>query len=71
MGLEGMTNEEMLELVNMHHCEMGKWGNVTNELEYVKDASAKGRPPGSPGTHPEGGEGGSSRGAIPGIIVDW
>lgn len=48
MGLEGMTNEEMLELVNMHHSEMGKWGNVTNELEDVKDARAKGRPPRKP-----------------------
>lgn len=49
MGLEGMTNEEMLELVNMHHCAMSKWGNVTNELEYVKDARvAKGQPAGGP-----------------------
>ena len=45
MGLEGMTNEEMLELVNMHHRAMSKPGDVTNEPKYVKDVNvAEGQP---------------------------
>lgn len=39
MGLEGMTNEEMLELVNMHHRAMSKARDITNEPKYVKDVN--------------------------------
>lgn len=50
MGLEGMTNKEMLELVNMHHRAMSKPGDVTNEPECVKDVNvAEGQPLGGLG----------------------
>lgn len=50
MGLEGMTNEEMLELVNMHHRAMSKARDMTNEPKYVKDVNvAEGQPLGCPG----------------------
>lgn len=50
MGLEGMTNEEMLELVNMHHCAMSKARDTTNEPKYVKGVNvAEGQPLGGPG----------------------
>lgn len=50
MGLEGMTNEEMLELVNMHHRAMSKARDTTNEPKYVKGVNvAEGRPLGGPG----------------------
>lgn len=50
MGLEGMTNEEMLELVNMHHRAMSKARDTTNEPKYVKGVNvAEGQPLGSPG----------------------
>lgn len=50
MGLEGMTNEKMLELVNMHHHAMSKMEDVTNEPKYVKDVNvAEGQPLGGLG----------------------
>lgn len=42
MGLEGMTNEEMLELVNMHQRAMSKSVDVTNEPKYVKGVNVAG-----------------------------
>lgn len=45
-----MTNEEMLELVNMHHRAMSKRGDMTNEPKYVKDVNvAEGQPLGGLG----------------------
>lgn len=45
MGLEGMTNEEMLELVNMHHRAVSELGDVTNEPKYVRDGNVTGAQP--------------------------